>query len=168
MPRFFLCLLATLSFIAWVIMVLYNGIMFDIKMGDYLKRAADANTIELALDNLTTALRYAQFEKLTSGNTGVLWKTPARDVGFWNQNLRASYLELVRVQPEATQLEKSNILLKLRETLLDHGHDGDTVTIPPEISLFPENALYFWWGWLSAVLVIVSFGVAGIRKFRNY
>jgi len=72
----------------------------------------------------------------------VIYQTPAEDLGFWYQNIQASHDELSQVDSATAQLEKSNILIKLRETLLDRGDSRDSVTDPTGISIYPNNTLY--------------------------
>lgn len=107
-----LCLPAVL----WGGLRIYNGVVFDIHCEGHLKRAADANTIEMASKELVDAIKYLEDNKMTEGYTSVLWKTPAADVGFFYQNLKSSLEELKKVTPETAQLERTNVLMKLRET----------------------------------------------------
>lgn len=116
----------------------YN-ISFDVNCGGYLKRAADANTVELAHEELQKALGYIENHHLTSGSTRILFDYPSLDLGFWHKNLSASNEELAKITPATTQLEKTNVLIKLRETLLDHGEKGVHVTMPDGISIYPYN-----------------------------
>ena len=139
----------TLLFLIWTGARIINAIQFNRNCEGYLKRAADANTIKLAEQNLKEALNYAEKNTLTSGYTSILWRTPDEDVGFWYQNLKAALTELETLSPEVTPLERSNMLIKLRETLVDHGQ-STTVTVPPGISVFPANILYAVLGVLSA------------------
>ncbi len=129
---------------------------FDVGCGGHLKRAADANTVELALSELDGALNYAEGHGLTSGTTAVILPTPAEDISFWYKNLVASREELKKLGPEATQLVRTNTLMKLRETLLDKSENGEKVTIPPGISLHPLEKFYCLgiYGSLFALLVI--------------
>lgn len=54
--------------------------------------------------------------------------------------------------PNATQLERSNLLMKLRETLLDQGENGKiVVTFPEGISIYPNNIAMFLFGCLSVI-----------------
>jgi len=159
----FLCALSLLAFLIWGGCATYNAVQFDIHCGDYLKRAANSNTIELAHQNLQVAVDYAQQNGLTHGNTGAVWQTPQMDVGFWYQNLTASLSELETVKPTASQLEKSNVLMKLRETLLD----GDSLTVPEGISVFPHNTLFFWWAWVSFLLA-AGFGIFRLLTDDGY
>lgn len=117
-------------------------VIFNRDCGDHIKRASDANTVEMATDEMRTVIRYLEDNKMTEGYTSMLYNTPDEDVGYWYKNLKSSLEELEKVKPETTQLERSNILLKLRETLLDHGDRGDTVTVPSGISVFPNNIFY--------------------------
>ena len=131
----------------------YNNIIFDIECGGHIKRAADANTVELAAKEMKTVVTYLEANGMTNGYTSILYDTPDQDVGFWYQNLKASLGELEKITPETTQLERSNILIKLRETLLDHG-ESVTVTKPNGISLYPNNIGYASFGLLSFVVAI--------------
>jgi len=149
-----LAVVFTLLFLAWGTVRTIAGINFDRGCEGYLKRAADANTVQLADRNLAVAVKYLEDNQMTSGYTSVLWRTPDEDVGFWYANLNSSLEELHSVKPEATQLEKTNVLMKLRETLLDQGQ-STTVTAPDGISIYPNNSFYWWWGVLSSFFAVV-------------
>jgi len=138
-----------------------KDIRFDQNCEGHLKRAADANTIELASTELGTAIQYLKRSGLTSGNTSILFDTPNNDIGFWFSNLSASQAELAKVTPETAMLERSMLLLKLRETLLD----GQVVTVPSGITLLPNVQLYFWWGVISAIGFVTGLGVAMSRAY---
>jgi hypothetical protein len=145
-----------IPFLWWAGARIYCDINFGIDCEGHLKRAADANTIELAKQELAVSLNYLERNGITSGYTSVLYNTPDEDVGFWHKNLNASLGELESVKPDATQLERSNLLLKLRETLLDHGSNGEHVTAPDGISIFPNNVGYAWWCAIGLVLGIIG------------
>lgn len=121
-----------------------KGIVFKQNVSGYLKRAADANTIDLANAELTKVINYLDANNLTSGYTSVMWETPDEDIGFWYQNLKASQQELQNLNSDSA-LERTNVLMKLRETLLDTG-EKTKVTIPKGLSVYPYNLL---WGILS-------------------
>lgn len=151
----------------------YHSIDYGRQIEGHLKRAADANTIDLAKRELNTALTEIERRGWSEGGyTNILWTTPENDVGFWYENLKASVTELDRVNEDTSELERSNMLIKLRETLLDHGHEGgETVTQPGGISIFPHNVRYCWLGWggvLSAIIgtIIVMVGV-GVDPRRH-
>lgn len=119
-----------------------KGIVFKQNIEGYLKRAADANTIELAAGELNKVITYLEANDLTSGYTSVFYETPEDDIGFWYDNIKASHAELLKVK-DGTTLEKTNTLLKLRETLLDHGGEGkEGVTSPDGLSVYPDNLLW--------------------------
>ena len=151
-----------LSFVAYLATTGILEIQFDRGCEGYLKRAADSNTVELAKENLEVAVKYAEGNNMTNGYTSVVYRTPNEDVGFWYKNLSASLVSLREVGPETGQLERSNILMKLRETLLDHTSSGDKVTVPEGISRFPNNRLLVVWAIASFVLSIV-----GLAKWKN-
>ena len=50
----------TVLFLLWAGVRIVNHIQFDRNIGGYLKRAADANTVELAEKNLSVAVEYLE------------------------------------------------------------------------------------------------------------
>lgn len=140
--------LSIFNLVIWTVMVVM-GIHFKQGCGGHLKRAADANTIEIAESELKMAIDYMEANNLTTGYTSVLWKTPDEDIQFWYNNIKTSYQELIALKDDSPSMEKSNMLMKLRETILDHGDKGDNLTTPNGISRYPNNALIgtlFWIG----------------------
>ena len=107
----------------------------------HLKRAADANSVELAQQELNVAIDYMDEHHLNEGGyTSVLYTTPDEDIGFWYDNITACKKDLDTLPKDATQLERSNVLIKLRETLIDHGPSGDELTYPEGLAWYPYNA----------------------------
>lgn len=159
----FLCGLFIAIFCLWAGIRIVSSIQFNRGCEGYLKRAADANNVELAVKQLEIALEYIENNRLTTGYTSVLYQTPDEDVGFWYANLKISLDELKKVDLNATQLEKSNLLIKLRETLLDQGSDKTSVTIPEGISIYPKNVAMAWFGWISSILAVIMSIVARFR-----
>lgn len=151
----FLGFVLCLTFLGYLGTIIYKNAIIDRECTGHLKRAADANTVELSKQELSVAVSYLEENKMTSGYTSILYTTPDEDLGFWYQNLKASLEELNAVKPDATQLEKSNVLLKLRETLLDEGQ-GSSVTHPAGIALFPHNTGFAIWGILGTILGFVG------------
>ena len=148
--------------IAIFVMILVKSITFNINCGDYLKRAADSNTVELAADNLKVALDYMEANGMTTGYTSVVWKSPDEDVAFWYNNIKQSYEELISLDETATNLEKTNLLMKLRETLLDQKEKGESLTCPTGISVFPNNTLWAILKWLCVAMFIGGFIGIGV------
>ena len=128
-----------------------KGIRFKQNVTGYLKRAADANTMELAEGELTKAINYLETNKITTGYTSILWKTPDEDIDYWYRNLKASQLELQNLKSESA-LERTNVLIKLRETLVDVG-EKTKVTMPKGIAVFPNNKL---WAILTTIGIIAG------------
>lgn len=116
-------------------------IEFNQNCKGYLKQAADANTVELALDRLDKALSYIESKGWTEGYTSILWKTEDENIGFWYDNLKASRQELILVQ-NSSQLEQTNVLMKLRETLTESTDKGTAITYPAGLWKYPHNGLY--------------------------
>lgn len=153
---FLIPIFLSLPLISWAGARSVKSVIFNINCGDYIKRAADSNTVEMAIKELQTVIAYADKHGSTTGYTSVFYQGPSEDVGFWYNNLKSSLNELKKVTPETTQLEKTNILIKLRETLLDRNNSGDVVTVPPGISIYPYNTAYALWGIVALVLCIIG------------
>ena len=133
-------IIVTMAFLVMAAVFIVKSVQFDIGCGGHLKRAADANTIELAMQELEVSVAYCKDQNLTSGYTSVFYRTPDEDIGFWFKNLSASLAELEALPATSSSLEKSNILIKLRETLLDQGKEV-SVTLPFGISRYPNNLM---------------------------
>jgi len=150
-----------IPFIVWGALRMYHATVFSLECGNNLARTAIAADIGMAKQELNVVLTYLEKQKLTDGFTSVLWEDSSQDLGFFYKNLKIAYDELEKVSPEASQLEKTNVLMKLRETVCRKGQ----VIVPSEISIHPNNTAYFIFGWLSFGLLIVSivywFKVAG-------
>lgn len=145
MKKAILIILAIVLFIApcvaWVCGIVKN-IQFSANCGDYLKMAADANSIDIAEKHLTSAVDYLEKNNLTSGYTKIFVYYPKNDIGLWYENLKNAQTQLRDMQgTEYTELEESNMLMKLRETILDE--DGG-LTHPEGISMHPNYATMFW------------------------
>ena len=130
-----------------------KSIQFKQDCAGYLKQAADANTAAIALDRVNKALDYIERNRLTDGYTSLLWTTEDENIGFWYENIKACKAELEACL-NSSQLEQTNVLMKVRESLMD----GQYLTVPQGISRYPNNASWMIFGWLSAMLIIVGGG----------
>lgn len=133
-----------------------KDIQFNQDCAGYLKQAADANTATIALERITKALEYIERNHLTEGYTSVLWTTEDENIGFWYENMKACKAEL-EVCLDSSQLEQTNVLMKVRESLMD----GEKLTIPNGVSRYPFNALWMVFGWISFFLIIGGVGIIG-------
>lgn len=140
-----------------VVLVVLN-ITFDRNCEGHLKRAADANTIKMASGELHAAVAYMEREGLTQGYTSIIYTTPDEDVGFWYNNIKSAMQQLDSIPSTATDLEKSNMLMKLRETLLDQGESSLSITCPMGISRFPNNTA---WGITVLIWAIATCALVG-------
>lgn len=137
-------------FIGWVT---YVNIQFGLHCDDYLELAANANSIEIAQTRLNKAIDYVEAHNLTKGNTSIIWDSPTNDIGMWYENLKASQAELATVKPDASSLEKSNILMKLRESLTANGEKGDRLVRPSGIAFYPNQTFICFLFWLSLLVL---------------
>jgi len=164
MTKMVLFVVVTVLSVGWSGLCLYRHIDFGIDVTGHLKRAADANTVPLAISELSVALQNLHERGIRDGYTSVLYRTPDEDVGFWTANLNGSLAELRSLPATTSTLEKSNALIKLRETLLDHGAQGVEVTAPSGISLFPANTAYA----LSGTSLFLLWCMSAIFAFKDY
>jgi hypothetical protein len=134
-----------------------KNVKFTQECKGHLKRAADANSVSLAIAELQQALQYIENNHLTSGYTSVIYNTPDEDVEFWYTNIKASLTELTNLSPTASSFEKSNVLMKLRETLLDNTKEGTSVTYPEGIQRYPNNLLWVILNTIQMLLWIALF-----------
>jgi len=154
-----ICFLIALMLVAlWITVGLWSLFLNKDCLG-YLKRAADSNTVERAHTEMDRALKYLDEHKIRSGYTSVVYNTPNEDIGFWYKNLVDAKMELAKVKEnkQATELEKSNVLMKLRETLLDHGGSGERLTVPMGLSRYPQNGPVAF----GQVLLVILFMMTG-------
>lgn len=142
--------------------VFVKSIQFNQQCAGYLKQAADANTVELALGRINLALDYIEAHNLTNGYTSVIYRTEDENIGYWYENIKACQKEL-EANMDASSLEKSNVLMKVRESLTDEGEDGTVLTIPDGISRYPNNLMWGVLLLLSLFLFIIGWGVSTHR-----
>lgn len=159
-----LAILFTGLLLGWCIARGACAIVFDKYCGGHLKRAADATNFELAGAELQKALAYADQERLTVGYTSILYQTPDEDVGFWYNNLRAALAEVQNIRV-ITPLERSNLLMKLRETLVDQTEYGVEVTCPDGISVYPNNTVFALFLLLFSLGTCVFWGGSSLGIF---
>jgi len=126
---------------------------------DYLKLAGDAPNVQKANEFLEKALVYMEKRGLTSGNSAFIFRTPSSDVGIWYNQIKGAQQTVANIigrGDAASQLEKDNVLMKIREVVLDQDEKGTTVTMPPNITIFP-----FQWLFLLTIVVGVLMIIVG-------
>ena len=154
----FTIILLTILALAGTGAVIYKRIDFKQNCSGRLERAANANTVELAVKELDAAIQYAEAKGFTTGYTSVIYRTPDEDVGYWYNNLYASRQELVNLPDSTSTLEKTNTLMKLRETLTDTGENGTKVIYPIGLQFYPHNFLWGvlrWFIWIAFMTICV-------------
>lgn len=67
--------------------VVYKRIEFKQNCTGRLERAANANTIEIAVKEVDSAILFAETKGYTSGYTSVFYQTPDEDIEYWYNNL---------------------------------------------------------------------------------
>lgn len=150
-----LAILFAAIWIAATIWFISMRVEFSQKCTGFLEQAADANTIELALDRLDRAIQYVEKKGWTDGYTSIIWRTEDENIGFWYANLKASRQELVDAM-ESTQLEQTNVLMKLRETLTDSRDGSICITYPSGLWKYPHNVLFAVLACVVNILMFVA------------
>jgi hypothetical protein len=133
----------------------------------YLKQAADANTIELAIDRLDKAIDYVELQDWTDVYTSILWRTEDENIGFWYKNIKASRVELEKAL-DASQMEQTNVLMKLRETLTDNDENGTYITYPYGLWKYPHNMEFAVFSWIIHILLIVMWILCIIKISEGF
>ena len=149
-------ILIAVSFIVPFI-VLVKTIQFNQDCKGYLKQCSNASSVELALERLNKALDYIENNNLTHGYTSVLWKTENDNIGYWYNNLKTCQTELQQATTSNDQLLKTNVLMKVRETITDQDEYGTFVTVPNGIVKYPNNLLYGILLWISIIIICSNF-----------
>lgn len=140
-----------------------QSIHFKRGCSGHLKRAADANTIKLAEQELRQAVDFIESNGLSSGDTSVVYSLPENELDFWYENLKAALQELQSTPTGADRLTVSNQLIKLRETLMDRHEKGSRVTVPPNAFVFPNQVIYRSLGFAAVAGMLIG-GTAWISQ----
>ncbi len=168
MKRFILLVLTiicfALPFPSWIYSIV-KTVQFSANCGDYIELSADANSVVLAEKHLTSAINYLEENNLTSGQAKWFVAYPKNDIGLWYENLKTAQSQLQEMIKDGnyTELEQSNMLMKLRETLMNGG-ESENITVPLAISLMPNGTLLVW---LNSVLWMFAWALGGIMCWRT-
>ena len=107
-----------------------------------LKKAADAPTLDLAIDQLNDAITGIEDHGLDQGSSHLIYPTSSTDLGLWYKHLTAVRDEIVKMESDST-ITSTDInlqLVKLREVILDAGSEGrQKVTSPPHLVMYPYH-----------------------------
>ena len=140
---------------AWAIARSIKDIQFARDCTTHIQSAVDADNVEMAKDELSKAIQYAEENNLTEGIVSIFFEQAKNDIGVWYKNMKTAYEELESLSEDATDDEKTNVLMQLRENLTTQGQNGRFVTVPEGIIVYPNNVAYFWWGMISFIGVCV-------------
>lgn len=161
MKQFITFILTVIIAIAVYGGAIINSSIFDANCIDYFELAANTNSVELAEKYLSNGIEYLEKEGLTQGNTNFIFKYPTNDISIWYENLKSAQAQLqeLKGREDLTELEETNSLMKLRETLMD---EEGTINHPRMISFYPYHILMEILMWIVGIVglfVLVSLGV---------
>lgn len=138
---------------------------FEQQIRGHLKRAADASNPEMAIKELDYVIQLLEERRWTTGSSYLVYETPEADVGFWYRNIAGARDSLADLADQTSELEKSNTLMRVRETLMDERF----VTHPPGMSLYPHYRTYVVFGVLAFGLAVLGVSIAcGERPRYGY
>jgi len=112
---------------------------------------------------LDIALKYLEDNDLTNGYSYYFIKDRQSDIGFWYTRLKTARSDLDAITVDASGLETSNILMKLRETLLDR----EGVVAPAGIAGYPYQRWFAFSGILSFIGLVFC-GIFLIAILESY
>ena len=165
----FIGIASFLSFGAWSAVRIVRSIQFNISCSAYMQRASEANTIELARENLSRAITCAEDWGLTEGIVSIFLQNPVNDMGFWYVNMVEVYQVLEELPEDVSPLEQSNVLIKLRESLRGNRDGTTSIVYPQGISVYPQNKALFWWATISVIgmLPLSIYGIIAPDKMEK-
>ena len=133
-----------------------TGIQFNARCISFFAMAADANSVALAEKHLTSGLEYLEKHNLTDGSTHIVVYNPRNDLGLWYENLKSAQSQLQELisKDDLTDLEESNALMKLRETLLT---SEGAVTRPSMVAFYPAHIAWSCALWLVWIFWICAY-----------
>ena len=142
---------------------------FKIEFLGHLERAANTTLTETALNELGIGVDYLEIKQMTSGFTSVVWNTPDEDVGYFYTNLKNAYANLHKINYTGTEIEKSNALLKLKESLIyNNGKHGDKVIYPDDLQYYQNKYIWAFFDYSSGFLFIylILYALYWMQKYR--
>lgn len=143
-----LAIIFSASLLTWATVRIVKAVKLQHNCAAYASRAIGAANIETAKTELSRVIDYAERENLTEGVVSVFFRNPKNDIGYWYGTLKATYQALEDFPVDAGQLAETNFLMRMHESL-------EEVGIPDGISIYPNNAFYFWWSIVSLAGTIV-------------
>jgi len=155
----FIAIAFTLFFLGLSVYHCILDYTFDRDIGDWLKLAAEAPSIERADEFLNNALLKIEERGLTSGHSAFAFFRPSNDVAIWYSQIQgakqttSTIIRRFKIDSlTVTQSEQGIALMKIREVLVD---ESSHVIKPTKIVIFPYQ-------WLFLVLYVLFFVLGGV------
>ena len=150
-----------ISIIIFCAIPTYCSLKWQANCGEWLQQASNANSASIGLERLTNAINYLESNKITQGSSHIIYATPNTNVEIWYQNLKAAQKQLQDSvnNKNLSNLEESNILMKLRETLTEK----DAVIVPENIVYYPNGFMFLFGSLFFVCLSAIIFMVVLIQ-----
>lgn len=149
-------LLSIVSLVLFLMTRFFNDIHYAFECKRNLGIAVQTESISEARNRLRRAIDLVRKKGATNGYTSILRKTEDENVELWFNNLISALAEVDEWE-KLLFLEKEESLEKIRKILT---FDGEIV-IPNGIAVAPHNRVFFLWGWLSIIVLILSYNYRG-------
>lgn len=164
----FLCIICIIIPTVLYSIALYRYVVFKSNCLEYFNLAANANDSKLAEKYITLGINYLEDNDLTCGNTSICIKKPNNDIEFWYNNIKSAQAQLQQINDhdQLTDLDESNILMKLRESLLNS--DGEVIH-PRYIAYYPNQIFWFLviaFSWISYIASATFYDNAARRYYK--
>ena len=155
--------------IVFFISAFFKDYRFERECAGYLNLAANANDPKLVIKYMDIAIEYIERNNLDKGNTTVIFNYPDRSLDYWYANLKEIQADVKALPDDVSQLERSNVLMKVRESLTDSDSQGGSrIILPPYIAYYPSQFFWSTMSWICGIMSIVSvcgFGVTLMIHF---
>lgn len=147
-----------ISIIAFIVTLSVKEYDFKFGCQAYIDRAIVASDLDVAQAELGKAIDYMEQHSLTEGIVSIILKNPKNDIGYWYNTIKDTHRQIMEFPRDATQLEKSNFMMRVRESI-------EGLSTPSWIFLYPHNTLWLVWGIISFFGVAIAFALKSTEKY---
>lgn len=125
----------------------------------WLELAASAPTVERADEFLGKAIDGIERKGWTSGNSALFFRNPDMDLAIWYSQITGAKATTSDIMGrDATQLERDNALMKIREVLTEDGEKGTKIDCPGNLTWFPGQLGIFCIAIFAGLALSVALG----------
>ena len=131
---------------------------------EYFALARHSHSVALARENWKKGIQFLKDRNLTKGNTGVFWKNPDNDLGFFCTNVLEvlNYLDALPDNFLDPCVNQNTVSESEESGLVSHREDfvrrlaSILEYVPDDMHLYPNGYVYAAWKWVSVSLIGIS------------